>query len=145
MEIHTIGFTRKSASQFFEILSTAGIRRLIDIRLHNSGQLAGFTKQGDLEYFLRAILDASYHHEPLLTPSEELLKDWRAKRITWDDYERTFTRLLDERHVAKRLDTSLFDIPNVLLCSEATPEHCHRRLAAEYLQRAWGDVRVVHL
>jgi uncharacterized protein (DUF488 family) len=145
VDIYTIGFTQKSAEQFFGILKAAGIRRLVDIRLKGQSQLAGFTKQSDLPYFLRELCGIAYHHEPLLTPTKELLADYRAGRITWEQYEPIFNALLVERRVAERLDRALFDVPAVLLCSEATPEQCHRRLSAEYLRDNWGDVSIVHL
>jgi uncharacterized protein (DUF488 family) len=145
VEIYTIGFTQKSARQFFDILRANDIRRVVDIRLHNSGQLAGFTKKDDLAYFLREICDADYVHEPRLAPSEQLLKDYRAGRTSWQEYEPIFNGLMRERDVAQAVDRALFDRPAVLLCSEPTAEHCHRRLVAEHLQREWGDVSIVHL
>ncbi len=145
MEIYTIGFTRKSAEEFFGQLKRAGIRRLIDIRLNNSSQLAGFTKCGDLPFFLRELCGADYRHEPLLAPTEELLSAIKKKTIGWEEYERRFLELMKERRVAKRLDRGLFETPAVLLCSEPTAKRCHRRLVAEYLQHAWGDVTIVHL
>ncbi len=145
MEIYTIGFTQKSAREFFELLKANGIRRLIDIRLSNTGQLAGFTKRDDLAYFLGAICSAEYVHEPLLAPTKELLSDYRNQRCTWQDYERVFKQLLIDRRVAEQLDRSLFAEPTVLLCSEPAAEQCHRRLVAEYLQQQWSDVAVHHL
>lgn len=145
MQIHTIGFTQKSAEQFFGLLQSAGIQRLIDIRISNSSQLTGFTKSADLRYFLQAILNADYVHESRLAPTQQLLEDYRKKRVSWDGYVRIFNGLLEERQIATTLDRSLFERPAVLLCSEPTAEHCHRRLVAEYLQRHWDDVTVVHL
>ena len=145
MEIYTAGFTHTSAERFFERLRGAGIRRLIDVRLNNVSQLAGFSKRDDLAYFLRMICDADYLHEPLLAPTQELLDAYKKRNGDWDDYERRFLALMDERRVAERLDRQLFDVPTVLLCSEATAEHCHRRLVAEYLRDHWGDVQIVHL
>ena len=145
MEIYTAGFTHTSAERFFERLRGAGIRRLIDVRLNNVSQLAGFSKRDDLAYFLRVICDADYLHEPLLAPTQELLDGYRKAKGSWEDYERRFLALMDERRIAERLDRRLFDVPAVLLCSEATAEHCHRRLVAEYLRDQWGDVRIVHL
>lgn len=145
VQIHTIGFTRKSAEQFFGLLREAGVRRLIDVRIHNTSQLAGFSKSADLRYFLREILDADYVHEPRLAPTEQLLEDYRKKRTSWESYVRIFNALLAEREIATTLDRALFDRPAVLLCSEPTADRCHRRLVAEYLQRHWGDVTIVHL
>lgn len=145
MEICTIGFTRKSAEEFFSILRRGGIRRLIDVRLNNTSQLAGFAKQEDLRYFLKELCGADYHHEPLLCPTAEILEDYRARRITWPEYEQRFLALLQERRVEDTVDRALFDQPVVLLCSEPTPEHCHRRLVAEYLSAKWGGVSITHL
>lgn len=145
MEIYTAGFTHTSAERFFERLRDASIRRLIDVRLNNVSQLAGFSKRDDLAYFLRVICGADYLHEPLLAPTQELLDGYKKHKGDWEDYERRFLALMDERRIAERLDRRLFDVPAVLLCSEATAEHCHRRLVAEYLRDHWGDVRIVHL
>ncbi len=145
MEIYTIGFTQKSARQFFGLLTANGIRRLVDVRLKNTGQLAGFTKSADLAYFLGAICDAEYVHQPLLAPTKELLSDYRAGRRSWADYEHIFNALLAERQVETELSPALFDVPAVMLCSEPTAEQCHRRLVAEYLQHHWDGVTIHHL
>ncbi|MBM3326550.1 MAG: DUF488 domain-containing protein [Calditrichaeota bacterium] len=145
MEIYTIGFTRKSAEQFFGILKEAGIRRLIDIRLNNTSQIAGFAKAQDLTYFLKEICGIEYIHEPLLAPTEEILKGYRDKILDWDEFERRFKMLIMERAIEAAIERTLFYIPAVLLCSEPTAERCHRRLAAEYLREKWGDLEVVHL
>jgi uncharacterized protein (DUF488 family) len=145
VEIYTIGFTKKSAREFFDILKGAGIKRLIDIRLHNSSQLAGFTKQDDLAFFLQDICGAEYIHKPILSPTKEIMDGYKKKKITWEEYERRFRSLMNERRVGEILDKGLFDTPTVLLCSEPTPDRCHRRLVAEYLQEKWGDVTIIHL
>jgi uncharacterized protein (DUF488 family) len=145
MDVYTIGFTHKSARQFFESLRRAAIRRLIDVRLKNVSQLAGFTKKDDLAYFLEEICRAEYRHEPLLAPTEELLDYVKKRQGSWSEYERRFLALLAERRIEERIDRRLFAVPTVLLCSEATPEHCHRRLIVEYLASVWGDVTPVHL
>ena len=134
MEIHTIGFTKKSAEQFFTALRRAGIRRLIDVRLNNTSQLAAFAKRDDLEFFLKEICGAEYVHKPELAPTEEILKAYKKKEIEWDEFEQRFTALLNERNIETAIDKRLFDVPAVLLCSEPTAEHCHRRLVAERLQ-----------
>lgn len=143
--LYTIGFTRSSAAHFFGRLRTAGVRRLIDVRLNNTSTLAGFTKRDDLAFFLCDIMAAEYHHVPLLAPTPEMLKAYQAKQITWDDYAARYDALLLERQVASSLDQGLFTGPSVLLCSEATPERCHRRLVAEHLAAAWGTLEVAHL
>lgn len=145
MEIFTIGFTQKTAEQFFGILRDNRIEQLLDIRLSNSGQLAGYTKAIDLRYFLRELCNVEYLHEPLLTPTKELLTDYRHGKRSWMDYERIFNALLEEREIATRIPRDLFARRTVLLCSEATPDQCHRRLIAEYLRDRWGDLTITHL
>ena len=145
MEVYTIGFTKRAAPDFFGALKRARIRRLLDVRLNNSSQLAGFTKRADLPYLLREICDADYLHEPLLAPTQTMLDAYKKEKGSWQDYERRFLALMAERHIEHRLDRHLFDVPTVLLCSEATAEHCHRRLVCDYLAGAWGDLTAIHL
>jgi len=145
VEIYTIGFTQKSAREFFTLLGQAGAGRLIDVRLNNRSQLAAFTKSADLEYFLEVISRAEYMHEPILSPTKEILDGYKKKELSWEQYETSFLALLAEREVQRTIDRQLFEVPTVLLCSEPTPEHCHRRLVAEYLAEAWGGARIVHL
>jgi uncharacterized protein (DUF488 family) len=138
MKVYSIGFTGKTAEQFFGALRRAGVRRLLDVRLHNTSNMAGFTKQRDLPFFLREVCDVEYRHEPVLSPSEELFRGIRGRKIEWAEYERRFLRLLAERRVETRVDRMLFAGPTVLLCAEPTADHCHRRLVLEYLERKWG-------
>jgi uncharacterized protein (DUF488 family) len=145
MEVCTIGFTRKSAAQFFEALRAVGLRRLVDVRLLNDSHLAGFARRDDLAFFLKEICGAEYAHEVRLAPTKEILDGFRKKEITWDEYERRFLALLAERKVEEVLDRKLFDLPAVLLCSEPKPDRCHRRLVAEYLQAKWGSFTIRHL
>lgn len=145
MEIYTIGFTKKSARGFFAALREAQIRTLIDVRLNNKSQLAGFTKQADLEYFLREICSARYVHEPLLAPTDEMLKAYRSKKISWDDYAQQYNELLISRNVSDHLDRSIFSDHAVLLCSEPEADQCHRRLAAEHLRDSWSGLELTHL
>ena len=145
MEIYTIGFTKKRAEEFFGALKAAGIARLVDVRLNNSSQLAGFTKRDDLAYFVREICAAQYVHEPRLAPTAEILDAYREDKNSWPEYERAFRALLEERKVAEALDPRHFEARTVLLCSEPDPEHCHRRLVAEHLQEKWSAVRIIHL
>jgi uncharacterized protein (DUF488 family) len=146
VEVYSIGFTKKSARDFFALLKAHGIKRLIDVRLNNSSQLAGFTKQHDLQYFLGELCDAGYVHEPLLAPTQELLDRYKKAGGTWAEYERDFLALMAERKVEDAVPAELLD-GAVLLCSEPTPDNCHRRLVLEYLQRAWTEkeLRVTHL
>ena len=145
MEIYTIGFTQTSAADFFGRLRSAGIRRLVDVRLNNSSQLAAFAKRDDLGYFLRELCDAEYVHEPLLAPTQEMLDAYKKQRGAWQEYERRYLDLLNERKIETQLGRDLFNSPTVLLCSEAEAKHCHRRLAIEYLQEFWRDMEARHL
>ena len=145
MEIYTIGFTQTSAEHFFRRLAGAGVERLLDVRLNNSSQLAGFAKAQDLPYFLRELVGAEYEHEPLLAPTQELLDAYRKHKGSWASYEEGFMALLAERHIESALDPADFQRRTALLCSEATAERCHRRLVCEYLAGQWPEVRAVHL
>lgn len=140
MRLFTIGFTKWTAQDFFQALRENGIRRLIDVRLSNTSQLAGFSKRDDLSYFLRTILDVEYTHEPLLAPTRDLLNEYRQKRLDWDEYALRFLQLLEARGVERLYDPSAFDHPTVLLCSEWSQERCHRRLIVEYLNNKWGPL-----
>lgn len=145
MEVYSIGFTKKTAEQFFGILGRAGIRRLIDVRLKNASQLAGFAKREDLQYFLREICAAEYVHEPQLAPTADMLDDYKKHKGSWSEYERRFLDLMAQRKVEEKLDPRSFDLPTVLLCSELKPDHCHRRLVLEYLQHKWSNLTIHHL
>jgi uncharacterized protein (DUF488 family) len=145
MEIYTIGFTKKTAAQFFGALREASIEQLLDVRLNNVSQLAGFTKRDDLDFFLREICHVIYCHEPLLAPTRPLLDSYKNKHISWREYEDRFLQLMADRRIEEQLDPSIFGLRSVLLCSEPTPERCHRRLVVEYLNKMWGDVSAVHL
>ena len=145
MEIFTIGFTKTTAADFFDRLKRAGIKRLIDVRLNNVSQLAGFAKRDDLAYFLREICGSEYLHEPLLAPTQELLDAYKKQKGSWAEYEREFLTLMADRKIEESIPRNRFAVPTVLLCSEDTAEHCHRRLVAEYLREKWGDCRIVHL
>src|SRR5450432_2581831 len=138
MEIYSIGFTQKSASQFFGAIKAAGIERLLDVRLNNTSQLAGFAKQADLAYFLGEICHCAYEHEPLLAPTQEMLDAYKKRKGNWSDYEEAFLALMRSRKIESALSRESFERKTVLLCSEPTTEHCHRRLVLEYLQEAWG-------
>ena len=144
MKVYTIGFTKKSASDFFGLLRESGAGRVVDVRLNNVSQLAGFAKRNDLEYFLKKICRMQYVHLPDLAPTSEMLAAYRKGDIDWQVYEREFLALMDERGIAN--DKTKKMIANAcLLCSEDKPERCHRRLVAEYLDRHWGGVEIVHL
>ena len=142
MKLFTIGFTKKPAKVFFSLIKESGAARLIDVRLNNTSQLAGFAKRDDLQYFLQTICGITYHHLPQFAPTKELLKDFRRTK-SWDQYEKDFLALMSERQTEKT-DPTLLDNA-CLLCSEPTPEHCHRRLVAEYLKTTWPDLDIIHL
>jgi len=143
--IYTIGFTKKSAEEFFEALRNSGAKHLLDIRFNNKSQLAGFTKRGDLPYFLKCLTNMKYHEMPILAPEESILKEYR-KSGDWARYEREYLELIRQRHVENHIAPVLFEEGVVLLCSEAEPTYCHRRLAAEYLAQAkLANTKIVHL
>ena len=146
MKLYTIGFTQKSAQEFFKRLREHGVQRLIDIRISPHGQLSGFARQGDLPYFLDELADhCEYVYLPILAPTKEMMKEVRATG-DWAPYAARFQALMDERNIPAALDRSLFESATAcLLCSEATPDHCHRRLVAERLARHWSGLEVVHL
>jgi uncharacterized protein (DUF488 family) len=145
MEIYSIGFTKKSAGEFFGALKAVGIERLLDVRLNNTSQLAGFAKQSDLKYFLEEICGAAYEHEPLLAPTQEILDAFKKQKGSWDTYTEAYLALIRLRRVESAISQERFKRRTVLLCSEASAEHCHRRLALEYLQQHWNDVVIHHL
>ena len=145
MEVYTIGFTQRTAASFFGALRDAGIRRLVDVRLNNSSQLAGFTKRDDLGFFLKELCGAEYLHEPLLAPTQEILDALKKGKGSWESYERDFLALMADRKIEERLSPELFAIPTALLCSEPTAAHCHRRLVLDYLQGKWGNLQAIHL
>ncbi|MFI5608579.1 DUF488 family protein [Amycolatopsis sp. NPDC051903] len=144
MKIHTIGFTKKSAEKFFGLLRESGTTALVDVRLNNVSQLAGFAKRDDLKYFLRELCGMSYSHRPELAPTQAMLDDYKKHGIGWPAYESQFLDLLRQRNIEARLPEGLLDNA-VLLCSEDKPHRCHRRLVAEYLAQRWEDVAVEHL
>ncbi len=145
MKIFTVGFTKKSAETFFTVLQKAGVRRLIDVRLNNISQLAGFTKKDDLRYFTKAICNIEYIHLPELAPTADILNPYKkAKTGAWQLYERQFLELIRGRHIENTVPRELLD-GGCLLCSEEKPEHCHRRLVAEYLRDKWSGVDIEHL
>ena len=144
MIIYTIGFTKKTAEQFFECLRASGASRLIDVRLKNVSQLAGFSKRDDLKYFARTICRFDYLHLPLLAPTQDILEDFKKRKGEWSVYEQRFLALMSSRQIDIAVSREQLDHA-CLLCSEDTAHHCHRRLVAEYLAKKWGDVEIVHL
>lgn len=146
LTLYTIGFAGWEAEGFFETLKAHKIRFLIDVRLNNTSQLAGFTKRDDLAYFLKAICKADYRHEPQLAPTKEILVAYKKKKITWEQYEVAFLNLLEERKVERIVKKRSLQKNTVFLCSEPTPERCHRRLVVEYLAgKSEERIDVAHL
>lgn len=143
-KLYTIGFTKTNAEHFFERLKAAGVQRLIDVRLNNVSQLAGFAKRDDLRYFLNQLCSAEYSHRTELAPTKQLLDDYKKRDMAWREYEQEFLELITKRGIEADIDEALLD-GACLLCSEASAEHCHRRLVAEYLQNHIPDLEVVHL
>lgn len=146
MVINTIGFTQKTAEDFFELIKKADVQLLIDIRLNNKSQLAGFSKGSDLVYFLKTICNCEYKHCDEFAPTKEILDDYKKKKITWDGYVEQFLLLMEKRGVIKRFMDRFGKYERVcLLCSEPTPEKCHRRLVAEMIAKDFPEVKIQHL
>ena len=144
MKLYTIGFTKKTAEYFFRALQKANIKRIVDVRLNNVSQLAGFAKRNDLEYFAREICNADYVHLPDLAPTKDILDAYKKNKGSWQEYEDRFLDLMRKRRIEDTVPKELLD-QGCLLCSEDKPHHCHRRLVAEYLNDHWGNVSVEHL
>ena len=144
MKLSTIGFTKKSARRFFDLLSQSGTKRIVDVRLNNGSQLAGFAKKDDLAYFLGELCGMEYVHLPALAPTKEMLDDYKKRRGDWKTYEDRFIALMRERQIEETIPQEII-ADGCLLCSEDKPHHCHRRLVAEYLRQHWGDMEITHL
>ncbi|WP_441937286.1 DUF488 domain-containing protein [Neorhizobium galegae] len=143
MDVTTIGFTKTTAEDFFGRIKAAGVKRVLDVRLHNTSQLAGFAKSDDLAFFLKTICGAGYVHEPLLAPTEEIMTAFKKQKGDWTIFQNDFMGLMAERQVESHLKPEAFD-GSCLLCSEDTPHHCHRRLVCDYLNGKWGGKLSVH-
>jgi uncharacterized protein (DUF488 family) len=144
IKLYTIGFTKKNAKTFFSKLSSVGVTKLIDIRLNNVSQLAGFAKRDDLIFFLKELCRCNYRHMPDFAPTKEILDAYKKKQIDWDEYVRRFSRLIKERKIENKITAE--ELNNAcFLCSEPTAEHCHRRLVSEYLKEHFGDIEIKHL
>jgi len=144
IKLYTIGFTEKSAQKFFELLQQNQVRKIIDTRISNNSQLSGFAKGKDLAFFARRLGNIDYAHELDFAPTKELLAKYRKKEISWDEYTKEYLHLLDTRNVKKTVNLEALD-ECCLLCSEHSPEKCHRRLLAEYLQNINGNIQIIHL
>jgi uncharacterized protein (DUF488 family) len=145
IEIFTIGFTKKKAEYFFEKLKKSGVKRIVDVRLNNVSQLAGFAKKDDLIYFLKEIGGMEYVHLPELAPTKDILDAYKKQKGDWSTYERKFIELMERRHIEEKVPKEIIN-EGCLLCSEDKPHHCHRRLVAEYLKNKWNeDIEIKHL
>lgn len=144
IKIFTIGFTQKKAESFFLMLKEKKIKKVLDTRLNNVSQLAGFTKKEDLAFFLKVISEVEYEHNLTLAPTQDILDEYKKKTFDWNNYEKKFFSLLADRKIEKEFKPE--DLNHAcFLCSEAEPHHCHRRLVAEYLQSKWKNVEIEHL
>ena len=141
MKLFTVGYSKKSAEEFFDLLRDNGVKRVVDIRRHNTNQLAGFTKQDDLAWFLDVIAGIDYEHVLELAPSEELMHAYRKEGLPFDEFAEKLRKQFDDREMPTK---ATFDRA-ALLCSEADPSTCHRLVAAEYLAEKWSGVEVIHL
>ena len=144
MKIFTIGFTKKNAKEFFQLLKINNIEQLVDIRLNNTSQLAGFTKKDDLEFFLKELCGITYHHFKYLAPTKEI-RDLYIKEKNWENYTKAYNELLEKRSIKDKLDRSFFEKRTCFLCTEPFAKNCHRGLLAEYLQKHWTEIEIVHL
>ena len=144
IKLFTIGFTQKSACEFFTALKDAGVKRVVDVRLNNHSQLAGFSKKEDLAYFLKELGGIDYVHLPDLAPTQDMLDAYKKNKGDWSVYERQFVDLMAWRKIEKKVKPELLQ-KGCLLCSEHLPHHCHRRLVAEYLNAKWGGIETKHL
>ncbi|MFM8298329.1 MAG: DUF488 family protein [Microcystis aeruginosa] len=144
INLFTIGFTQKTAQKFFDDLQKAGVKRVIDTRLNNVSPLAGFSKKADLEYFLKVIGGIDYVHVLDLAPTQDILDEYKKKKVDWTIYEQKFRQLISSRRIETKVSPDVINNA-CLLCSEAKPHNCHRRLVAEYLKDKWGNVNICHL
>lgn len=144
MKLFTIGFTKKTAEAFFTKLKRSGAKRIVDVRLNNVSQLAGFAKKNDLQFFLREICGMDYVYVPDLAPTQDILDEYKKNKGDWTVYEQKFLDLMRRRQIEKKIDPAVI-ADGCLLCSEDKPHHCHRRLVAEYLKSHWGDVEISHI
>ena len=143
--LYTIGFTKKSAERFFSLLKENEVKRLVDVRISNGSQLSGFAKGKDLEFFVNEICHIPYVHITDFAPTKELLDQWHKQEVTWEEYVAIYTKMLKDRNILKNHGIKQFD-GSCFLCSEDTPEQCHRRLLAEYMKKhSKEEVKIVHL
>lgn len=144
MTVFTIGFTKTTAESFFDRLKQASVKKVLDVRLNNVSQLAGFAKRDDLSYFLSSLVGIGYEHAEELAPTKEMLDSYKKNGGAWEEYAARFLELMASRRIEETISRDALK-GTCLLCSEDTPHHCHRRLVVEYLQEKWGDLEIVHL
>ncbi|QEP41867.1 DUF488 domain-containing protein [Ectothiorhodospiraceae bacterium BW-2] len=145
MKTYTLGFTQKNAEKFFSLIRQSGVKQLLDVRLHNNSQLAGFTKRDDLRFFLRELCQVDYHYVTELAPTKQILTPYKKGEMSWDVYEDRYMDLMAQRRVERSVTPEQLH-GGCLLCSEHQPHHCHRRLAVEYLNRTLDlNLEVIHL
>ncbi|NJL18901.1 MAG: DUF488 domain-containing protein [Bdellovibrionaceae bacterium] len=144
MNLFTIGFTKRTLGSFSSFWRRSGAKRIVDVRLNNVSQLAGFAKKQDLEFFLKEICGMDYVHLPELAPTQEILDAYKKAKGDWSEYEKRFLNLMSKRRIEETVPREIIS-QGCLLCSEEKPHHCHRRLVAEYLQQNWNEVEVTHL
>lgn len=145
--IYTIGFTKKSAEYFFELLQASNIKRVIDVRINNTSQLAGFAKARDLEYFLDKIGGIEYEHELIFSPTKDILDSYKKNQIVWEEYETLYSELMEERNIVSYIKEKGLEhwASSCLLCSEDKPDNCHRSLAASKIIEVYPELQVVNL
>ena len=144
VKVFTMGYVGKNAREFFDILKQAGIKKVVDVRLYNTSQLAGFTKKHDLEYFLLTIVGAEYIHIPIMAPTKQLLNDYKKGLLNWQQYKTQFNSIIAERQIEKHITPQDMDMA-CFLCSEAKADNCHRRLVVEHLAEHWQNISINHL
>jgi uncharacterized protein (DUF488 family) len=143
-KLYTMGYTQKPAKKFFNLIDKYEIKRIIDIRLHNNTQLAGFTKQNNLKYFLKRLSDCDYCHIPLMAPSKDIFDDSKKNGLEWKEYASRFNKLINQRKIEQLINEDDID-GACLLCCEPEATNCHRSLVAEYLQKYFGDIQIIHI
>ncbi len=145
-KIFTIGFTKKTAEEFFSLLEKNNIACVVDVRLNNTSQLAAFSKFPDIKFFLNRICRINYIHDIKLAPTKNILNEGKKHSIDWHEYEIEFEKLMKEREINEYIFENYSSADNLcLLCSEPTPEKCHRRLVAEKFSKVFKDVKIIHL
>lgn len=146
IKVYTIGFTKKTAKQFFSILTENNIDTVVDVRLNNLSQLAGFSKYPDVEFFLDKICSIGYKHDLHFAPKDSTLTRYKKKQISWDEYEKEFAQTMLDRNITEYIKANYSSEGSIcLLCSEPTPENCHRRLVANYFKEILNEVQIIHL